>query len=100
MVMRYYYGLGVGHTYAHVQSSTGGTSQFLVGGVEQAEGELEDSESNCDTQDLFESITEAAHDSDQLSSQEEDECWEDADEDSDRSSFSGPSSDDELYEME
>lgn len=98
MVMRYYYGLGVGHTYAHVQTpgEPPSTSQC---DVEQVEGEMNVLHgSDGDSQEPFENFL-GEHDSESecsyLSDLDGDECWEDEDD-----SFLDPSDDEEFYEME
>jgi len=100
MVMRYYYGLGVGHLYAHAGTSTG-TSQCATGDLAPMETELEVYEGpDSDSQDVVGSVPEV-HGSEQPSLLDEDEYLEDEyleDECSD-SSCSDPSDDEEFYEM-
>jgi len=96
MVMCYYHGLGVGHTYVHAPTSTT-TGQCATGDSELTEREIDVHEGpDGDSQGVVESAPEV-HDSDELASGlVEDEHGEDEDSDG---SCSGPSDDEEFYEM-
>jgi hypothetical protein len=102
MVMRYYYGLGVGHMYTHVQSpgEPPSINQCGVGDMEQPEEEKNTPcGSGVDFQEPTESflgtMTEDDSKSDCSYSSDLDDEWED-----EGGSLLGPSDDEEFYEME
>jgi hypothetical protein len=96
MMMRYYYGLGVGHTYAHVQTSTSTINDRVAGDLEPIEEQEDEMEG-----ELFQgsngSLPDAVwHDSDpegdsDFSILDEGEAVDDSE---------GASDDEEFYEME
>jgi hypothetical protein len=89
MVMRYYYGLGVGHTYAHEEASkSASTYQPMAEGLERIEED--DEEIN-----VLDDIAQGSGDFSDSSIPSDGEGWQDEDDD-----FADSSDDEESYQME